>query len=211
MVTGNDPGREAVPAHGLAVALAAVGRDRTLAAVHESDVAVAEAGEVADRLGHALVVGGTDHVDAHAGRVHPAADDHNGKLVAKGAEPVGLVLRAEQDERLAAKVEQDLGRAPLVPGRRGRAEHQVVAEPGGGRVDVRDELGMEGIPDIHGHAEVAAAPPGQQAGRPVRAVTELPGGAEHPGPGRFTRARLVAQHQRGQPGRNAGPGGHIGE
>jgi sugar phosphate isomerase/epimerase len=54
--------------------------------------------------------------------------------VAEGAEPVGLVFRAEQDERLAAEVEQDFGRALLVAGRRGRAVNPWDSQ----YLDVRD-------------------------------------------------------------------------
>ena len=154
---------------------------------------------MADGLGHALVIGGPDDVDARQPGIRRPID-HDGELLAKGADPAGLVFRPEQDQRLAAEVEQDLGRPPLVPGRRSRAEHQVVTELGGGRVDVGGQLGVEGITHVHDHAEMMAALAGQQAGRPVRAVAQFAGGLEDPAAGRFARARLVPQHQRHQPG-----------
>ena len=56
---------------------------------------------------------------------------------------------------------------------------------------------------------MAAAPPGQQAGHPVGAVSQLLGGFEHPRPGLRARARLVPEHERHQPGGDPGPGGDI--
>ena len=164
------------------------------APVHERDVAMSKAGEMLHRLGRTLVVGGPDHIDGRAR--HPAADHDDGKLLAKGTNPVGLVLGPEQDQRLAPGVEQDLRRPALVPGRRHDTEHQVVTQLGGGRVDVGGELGVKGIPYVHQHAEMMTAPPGQQAGRPVGAVAQFPGGLEHPAPGRLARAGLVPEHER---------------
>ena len=64
VIAGDDPqvAGEAPPAHGLPVPAAAVRRYGPAAPVDEGDVAMAQAGEVADRLGDAPVVRGPHHV-----------------------------------------------------------------------------------------------------------------------------------------------------
>src|SRR5437870_2722268 len=126
---------------------------------------------MADRLRDTLVICRPYHVDG--GGPDPAADHDDGEFLAECVQPPSWVIWAKQDKRLAAKVEQDLGRSPLVTRGRHRGEHQVVAELRGGCVEIRDEFGVEGIAYVHHHAEMVTAPSGQQAGRPVGPVAKL--------------------------------------
>ena len=97
-------GVQAVPAHRLAVAAAAVGGAGGAAAVDVRDAAVAEADEVVDGLVEPVVVGGADDVD---GAVADGAGHHDHGQPGGEVGQVGRgLLRAEQDQRLAAVLQQ---------------------------------------------------------------------------------------------------------
>ena len=69
------------------------------------DPAVAEADQVVDGLAQALVVGGADDVDG-AVRGPPRATTTTGSRAASSARSAVGQLRAEQDQRLAAVLQQ---------------------------------------------------------------------------------------------------------
>ena len=116
-------------AHGVAVAAAAVGGAGGAAAVDVRDAAVAEADEVVDGLVQPLVVGGADDVEVPvAGR---AGHDHDGQAGGELGERGGGRVRAEQDQRLAAVLQQARDGPLLVAGGGDGAERQLVAGPVG--------------------------------------------------------------------------------
>jgi hypothetical protein len=190
----DDPlgGGQPVPAHRRAVSAAPKRRDRALPAVNERDVAVPEPDQVVDRLGHAEIVGGPHHVDV---RARLLTDDHDRELPAQCAELRDRCDRAQQDESLAAEVQQRVDRAPLVPARGHGAEHQVVAAALAGLVQVLDQLGVEGTADVEHDAEQPGTPAGEQAGGPVRPVAEPVRGLPDPAPGLLAGPGPVAQRQ----------------
>ena len=65
--------------------------------------------------------------------------------------------------------------------------------PVGGLVDVLDELGMEGVTDVHDHADEPTTATGQRTGRPIRAITQASGGGDDALTGRRARPGDVAQ------------------
>jgi len=198
---------EAVPAHRPLVATAPAGRDGSATAVDIGDATVAEAGEVVDRLRDALVVGGANDVDP-VGADGTADHDHREPAVERG-EARGRRFGAQQHEGLAAGVEQRLDRPRLVPGPRDGTEHEVVPGQLRGRVDVLDELGVEGVPDVHHHADETAPAAGQEAGGPVRPVAESCGRLQDTLAGGLARSRNTAQHERHRRRRHSDRGGDV--
>src|SRR4051812_21311309 len=85
-------------------------------------------------------------------------------------------LRAEQDKRCTAGVEQCLDGAPLVVATRDCAEHQVVAMPLGSFVDVLYQLCLVRVADIDHDAHQPAASAGQHTRRPIRSIPQPDGG-----------------------------------
>src|SRR5262245_22139915 len=142
---GQDAGLavEAVEAHRLAVAAAAVGGAGGAAAVDVGDAAVAGGDEMVDGLVESLVVGGADDVDV-AVADGPGHHDH-GQAGGEVGQVGGRRPRAEQDERLAAVLEQAAHGASLVTGRGDGAERQLVAALVGRLVEAADEVAMEGV------------------------------------------------------------------
>jgi hypothetical protein len=185
---------QAVAAHGRAVAAAAVGGDRPPAPVDVGDRPVPEAGQVVDGLADPVGVGRADHVDAVGG--DPAADHHHRQLPAQVGQLGRRGDRAEQDQGLAAEVDQGLDGPALVPGAGHRAQHHVVATALGGLVEVGRQLGVEGAAQLHQHPDQVGPPPGEQAGRPVGAVAQLGRRLQHPLTGGRARPGGVAQHHR---------------
>ncbi len=108
--------------HGALVAAAPESCDGAPAAVDVGDATVAEAGAVLHGLRDALVIGGLDHIDAR--RRDRPADDHHGKLSAQSSQTLGRRLWAEQDQGLAAGVEQRLDGPRLVATVGDRAENE---------------------------------------------------------------------------------------
>ena len=99
-------------------------------------------GQVVDGLPDTVGVGRTDNVDPVAG--DPAADHHHRQLPAQGDQLGGRGDRAEQDQGLAAEVDQGLGGPALVTGPGHGAKDDVVALPLGRLVEILDQLGVEG-------------------------------------------------------------------
>ena len=182
-----------VIAHRAPVATAPQVGDRARPAVDVGDTAVAEAGEVLDGLRHALVVGRPNHIDI-VGCDRPS-DHHHRELAAQSGQPLDRCFRTEQDQRLAAGVEQRLDGPRLVAAARDRAQHEVVAVPIGSVVDVLDELRVEGVVDVHHDADETAASAGQRAGRPIWAVAEALGRGQHALPGGRARSGDAAKHE----------------
>src|SRR6266568_2241467 len=143
-----------MPGHATPVTPAAVRRDGSPAAVDENNGAMTQRGQVTDGLGDAIVVCRPDNV--HRGSRYPAADHHYRKLPSERVQTPGRIIGSDQDERLAAEVEQDLGRLPLVPGGRHRAQQKVIAAPGGSRVQLGGEFGVEAVAYVQQHAQVTA-------------------------------------------------------
>ena len=153
-----------------------------------------EVGQVVDDLADPLGVGRPDHVDPAAG--DPAADHHHRQLPPQGGELGGGGDRAEEDQGLAAEVDQRLGGPALVAGAGHRAQDDVVAAALGGLVEVLDQLGVERAAHLHQHPDQVGPPPGEQAGRPVGAVAELGGRLQHPLAGGRAGAGGAGQHHR---------------
>ena len=170
---------------------------------------MAQAREVGDGLGDALVVGGPDDVDGR-GR-DGAADRHHRKLPVQLGEVLGGSLRADEDQGLAAGVQQRLHRPALVAAPGDGAQDEVVAATVGGLLDVLHELGVERVGDVHDHADEPAAPAGQQARRPVRPVAQLRRRLQHALPGGGARPRDAPEHERHRRGGHPGGRGDVAE
>jgi hypothetical protein len=198
---------EAVAAHGRPVAAAAVGGDRPPAPVDMGDRAVPQPGQVVDGLADPLGVGRADHVHGVAG--DPAPDHHHRELPAEGGQLGGRGDRAQQDQGLAAEVDQGLGGPALVAGAGHRAQDHVVAVALGRLVEVLDQLGVEGAAHHHLHPDQVGPPPGEQAGRPVGAVAELGGRLQDPLAGGRAGPGGARQHHRHRGRRHPDPGGHV--
>lgn len=89
------------------------------------------------------------------------------------------------------------------------AEDEVVADLLGGRVEVLDQVRVEGAVDVDHDAEQPGAPAGQQAGGAVHLVTELGGGFQDALPGALAGAGHTTQHQGDGRGGHAHAGGHV--
>jgi hypothetical protein len=180
VVAADDPdvALQAVAAHGRAVAAAAVGGDRPPAPVDMGDRTVAKPGQVVDGLPDAVGVGRADHVDAVG--ADPPPDHHHRQLPAKGGQLGRRGDRAQEDQGLAAEVDQGLDGPALVPGAGHGAQDHVVALALGRLVEVLDELGVEGAARFQQHPDQVGPAPGEQAGRPVRPVAQLGGRRQHP-------------------------------
>ena len=72
-------------------------------------------------------------------------------------------------------------------------EQNVVSVPVGGLVEVLDEFGVEGVTDVHDHADESTAATGQRTGRPIRAITQAGGGGGDALTGRRARPGDAAQ------------------
>ena len=186
-------GVEAVPAHRFAVAAAALGGAGGAAAVDVGDSAVAEVDEVVDGLVQAGGVVGADDVDGAVADGAGHDDDRHpgGELGQVG----GGRLRAEQDQRLAAVLQQARDRPVFVAVRGDGAERELVADAIGGRVEAADEVAVEGVLDAEHHAEQPTAAAAQQAGPAVGAVAQLVRGLQDPLPRlpRWPRARPASR------------------
>ena len=115
MIPGKHPDLflQPVSAHGGDVRAAAFGGPRAVATVDVDDGAMAEAHQVIHGLTDALVLGGVDAVDA--GTRHASSHDNRGGVLSYLGEILGLGIRAEQDQCLAAVAQQCLHDLPLVP------------------------------------------------------------------------------------------------
>ena len=104
------------------------------------DAAVAEGDEVVDGQAQPLVVGGAYDVEgAVAGR---PGHDHD-RLAGGELGEVGRVsVRSEQNERLAAVLQQAHDGAPFVAGGGDGAQRQLVADPVGSGVEAADEVAV---------------------------------------------------------------------
>jgi hypothetical protein len=155
------------------------------------------------------VVGGADDIEgAVAGR---AGDDHDGQAGGQLGEGGRRSLRAEQDDRLAAVLQQARDGAPLVAVGGNGAQRQLVAGAVGRRVEAGDQVTVEGVLHAEHHAEQATAAAAQQAGAGVGAVAQLVRGLQDPLPVRRARARGVADHDRHQGDGHPGPCRDVGE
>ena len=118
-------------------------------------------------------------------------------------------MRTEQDQRLAAVLQQARHRPPFVAVRGDGAERQLVADPVGRRVEAADQIAVERVLDAEHHAEQATAVAAQQAGPGVRPVAQLVRGLQDSLPRLLTRARHISDHDRHERDRHPGQGGHI--
>src|SRR5215211_1005641 len=203
------PGVEAVPAHRLTVAAAAVGGAGGAATVDVGDATVTDVDEVVNGLVESLVVGGADDVD---GAVADGAGHHDhGQAAGQGGQVGRGCLRAEEDDRLAAVLQQAAHSLRLIAGRGDGAERQLIADPVGRLVEAGDEVAMEGVLDAEDDPEEATAAAAQQAGPGVRAVTKLVRGQQHPLPRLGTRPRDPADDDRYQRRGHARPRRDIGK
>ena len=149
--------------------------------------------QVADRLGDTVVIGRTDDVD-RAGRDRPTHDDHRHLAV----QPVQRLLGTfgpEEHQRFTARIEKSLDRAGLVGRAVDRAQDDVVAVTVGRVVQVQDQRAVERAGDVHQHSDGPAAPAGQRAGQPVRAVAEPVGSFQNAFPGLGTGSGHPPEHQ----------------
>ena len=152
--------------------------------------------EVVDGLVEPLVVGGADDVD---GAVADGAGHHDhGQAVGEVGQVGRGCLRAEEDEGLAAVLEQAAHGAGLIAGRGDGAERQLIADPVGRLVEAADEVAMEGVLHAEDDPKEATAAAAQRAGPGVRAVAKLVGGPQHPLPRLGTRPRDPADDDRHQ-------------
>jgi hypothetical protein len=189
-------GLEAVEAHRLAVAAAAVGGAGGAAAVDVGDAAVAEGDKVVDGLVESLVVGGADNVD---GAVADTAGDHDyGQPGGEVAQVGGRDLGAEQDEGFAAVLEQAAHGTWLVAGWRDGTERQLIASPVGRPVEAADEIAMKGVLHAEDDSKQAAVAAAQQTGPGVGAVAKLVRGPQDPLAGLGTRPWCPADDDRHQ-------------
>jgi hypothetical protein len=101
------------------------------------DAPVTDGDEVVDGLVEPLVVGGADDVD---GAVADGAGHHDHGQAGGEVGQVGRgSLRAEEDERLAAVLQQATHGARLIAGWGDGAERQLIADPAGRLVEVAVE------------------------------------------------------------------------
>jgi hypothetical protein len=185
-----------VPPHRGAVAAAALGRPRRAAAVDMRDLPVTQPHQVRDRLPYPFLVVRPYDVD---GRVaHVAGDHHHRDLPGELAEARPGGLGTEEDQRLAAVVQERLDRAALVTAGRQRAERDVVAGRLGRGVDALQQVGVERLVRAERDPEQPGPAAGQQPGTRVGPVAELGRAGQDPLAGLLAWARRAADDQRDQ-------------
>jgi hypothetical protein len=173
--------------------------------VHE--VPVAEPDEMVDGLTDPLVVGHAHDIEAR--RLDVAAHHHGRDPAAELRERVRPELGREQEESLAAQVEQGLDDATLVVRRGDRPECHGVTALVRGHLHLLGELGAERVAQDHRHAEQVGAPARQQARGAVGPVAQARGGLQHPLPGLRARARHAPEHERHGCGGHPDVGGDV--
>ncbi len=192
-----------------AVSAPPVGRAGRVAAVEVNDVAMTERGEVLHGQPDASVVGGAHHLDGRG--ADPSGHHQDGELAGELGEPGRGSLGSEQQQCLAAVVQQGLDRAVLTPARRQGAERDVIAGGFGGQVDALEQVGVERVlgPERHAEQPAPAAAARQQPGPRIGPVPDLGGGLQYPGSGGLAGSGRAADDDRHQCARDPGPGGHV--
>ena len=101
----------------------------------------------------------------------------------------------------------------LASGRPGAmaAEHDVIPGGFGGRVDALDQVAMECLLDLEGHAQQPRSLLPQQACPLIGAVPEVVGDLPHPFPGRRAGTRHIPHDDRHQRHGHPGGGSDVGE
>ena len=198
-----------MPLKGFAVAAAAFGSAGGASTVDVGDTGVAEPDEVIDGLAEPGRIVSANDIDSAV--PHRAGDDDDGHSGGEVGQVGRRCVGAEQDQRLAAVLQQARHGAALVAAGSDGAEREFVVGVVGGGVEPADEVAVKGL--LHGEhdADQPAAGTAQQAGAAVGAVAQLLGDAPHPLPRRGTRPRRVAHHDGHQRDGHAGTGGHVGQ
>jgi hypothetical protein len=204
---GQHPPVEAVTVQGGEEALAPVGRHGRLAAVDVHDPAVAEPDQVVDGLADAGLVGHPHHVETFRGDV--PRDHHQRRSRTQRAQRGRRQLGGQQEDRLAAHVEQRLDDPGLVGDRGDRAQRHGVPARVRGDLHLLRQLGPERVAQQDRDAEQAGTAAREHARRAVGAVAEPLGGRQHALAGPGARPGHVAQHERDRRGRDARLGGDV--
>jgi len=129
---------------------------------------------------------------------HGAGDHDHGQAGGDVGEVGRRCLRAEQDERLAAVLQQAAHGARLIAGWGDRAERQVVADPVGRLVQAADEVAVEGVLHAVNDAKEATVVAAQQTGTGVRAIAQFVRGLQNSSPRFRTGSRDAAHDDRDQ-------------
>ena len=117
---------------------------------------MSELDEVVDDASDTSPVGRAHHVDRRARDA--SSDDDDRRLVAEFGQRRIREFGTEQDERLAAEVQQGVDHLRLAVGWRHRAEHHLVAVSVCFGDDVLGHLGVESVANI-GHNADEVRPP----------------------------------------------------
>ncbi len=140
-----------VPIHGAHIPGLAVIGNGAASATEMADPPMSELDEVVDDSADTAPVGCAHHVDRRAR--HASADDDDRRLVAEFGQRRIREFWAEQDERLAAEVQQCVDDGRLTVGRRHRTEYHLVPVSIGFGDDVLDQFGVKGVANIGHNAD----------------------------------------------------------
>ena len=149
---GQDEGGvgQAVPLEGFAVAASAFGGARSAAAVDVDDAGVAERDKVVDGQPESGGVVSADHVDGAV--PHRAGDDDKGHAGGEFGQVGRWYMGAEQDQRLAAILQQARDGAALIAAGSNGAKREFVVGGIGGSVEAADEVAVESVLHVERHA-----------------------------------------------------------
>ncbi len=142
---------ETVPLHRAHVARFAVVRDGAAATAEMADPSMPKLDEMIHDPADTARVGGAHYVDR---RASGASTNHDDRCPAAQFRQSRFVeFWAEQDECLAAEVQQCLDHRDLAMRRRHRTEHHLIPEGIGLGHDVLNQLSMKGIANIGHNAD----------------------------------------------------------
>ncbi len=200
-------GSQARTTHGLRDSRGAARRRWAADRRRREDLAMPQPDQMIDHQPEAVPVGGAHDVDARGGG--RATDHHHRHRPPEALQLRDRQIRPEQDQRLAAEVEQGLDRPELAVGLGDRTQHDLVAVAVRGRLDRLDHVAVKGVAHPHRDAQMLGAAQLEQAGGAVGAIAEALGRREDPRPGALTRPGHSPEHDRDQRLRDPGSLGHV--